>query len=195
MFPTSELGYKFSDELTLDSFMYPRSLNYPLTESFELGGIRISDTSTGLMSHVWKCWTDGTSVWLKRIDTEEIVLLYTGENITEVDITFDQNMHYNLTYVDNGVSYFLWYDSLDSKYNTKILGSLNIRPRVSLDDKRIFNLINSDIILAYQRDNKLYYCLQRERYEFEYLIKVSEKKRILWRIGMGTKNCFLFFWR
>ena len=175
-------------------FLYPRSKSYPLTESWENGGVALFDPSEELTKYVWQAWTDGTTITVKRsdLDTYHVVLMDT--NITEIDLTFDQNMRPCIAYVANGISKLYWYDS---SLAMQVIDEypLITSPRVSLDDKRRFNVANSDIVFAYQREDKLCYRVQRERFGVEHILATDTKKRILWRIGMGRKNRFLFYWR
>lgn len=182
------------DEGVTTPFIYPRSKNYPLTESWDNGGVALSDPSKELTKYVWKAWTDGSSIKVKRddLDTHHVILMDT--DITEIDLTFDQNMNPCITYVANGVSKLYWYDTQQAKQVIDEYPDIR-NPRVSLDDKRRFNVANSDIILAYQKGNKLCCRVQRERFTIEHVLATNPKKRLLWRIGMGIDNRFLFYWR
>ena len=175
-------------------FLHPRSKSYPLTESWENGGVALNDSSEDLTKYVWQAWTDGTTITVKRDDLATETVLITDSNITEIDLTFDQNMRPCIAYVANGISKLYWYDSLRAmQVIDSFLGVTS--PRVSLDDKRRFNVSNSDIIFAYQKGNDLCYRVQRERFGVEHVLATDTNKRILWRIGMGRKNRFLFYWR
>lgn len=182
------------DEGVSSLFNYPRSKNYPLTESWENGGVALSDPSEDLTKYVWKAWTDGTTIKVKRddLDVHHVVLM--DSNITEIDLTFDQNMRPCIAYVANGISKLYWYDSQQAK---QVIDEypLITNPRVSLDDKRRFNVANSDIIFAYQKGDNLCYRIQRERFTDEHILATNPKKRLLWRIGMGRHGRFLFYWR
>ena len=184
----------FMDRGMSTPFLYPRSMNYPLTESWDNGGVALSDPSEELTKYVWKAWTDGTSIKVKRedLDTHHEVLV--DSNITEIDLTFDQNMRPCIAYVANGISKLYWYDT---EQGMQVIDEYpDIRnPRVSLDDKRRFNVANSDIIFAYQKGDTLCYRIQRERFTTEHVLATNTKKRLLWRIGMGQHNRFLIYWR
>ena len=175
-------------------FIYPRSKSYLPTESWDNGGVALSDPSQDLTKYVWQAWTDGTTITVKRDDLATETVLITDSNITEVDLTFDQNMKPCIAYVANGISKLYWYDSQQAKQVIDEYPDI-INPRVSLDDKRRFNVSNSDIIFAYQKGDTLCYRVQRERFTIEHLLATNPKKRLLWRIGMGRNNRFLFYWR
>lgn len=177
-------------------FLYPRSKSYPLAESWENGGVALSDPSEELTKYVWRAWTDGNAIYCQRDDLDEIHTLFHAPNITEIDLTFDQNMRPCFAFVSNGVAKLYWYNTLIANYDvTDFVGVKN--PRVSLDDKRRFNVANSDIIFAYIKDNQLCYRQQRDRFGVEYVLKTYQvtHQKMLWRIGMGTKNRFLFYVR
>ena len=182
------------DEGVTTPFSYPRSKNYPLTESWDNGGVALSDPSEDLTKYVWKAWTDGTSIKIKRddLDTHHVILM--DSDITEIDLTFDQNMRPCITYVANGISKLYWYDTQQAK---QVIDDypLITNPRVSLDDKRRFNVANSDIIFAYLKDNTLCFRIQRERFSVEHVLVIHNKSKLLWRIGMGQNNRFLFYCR
>ena len=175
-------------------FNHPRSKSYPLTESWDNGGVALSDPSEDLTKYVWQAWTDGTTITVKRADLDTYHVVLMDSNITEIDLTFDQNMRPCIAYVANGISKLYWYDSQQAKQVITEYADIS-SPRVSLDDKRRFNVANSDIIFAYQKDDTLCYRLQRQRFSVEYVLATNPKKRLLWRIGMGRKNRFLFYWR
>lgn len=176
---------------TLTAFLNPRDKHYPLTISYESGGIDLYDASQGFI-YVWKAWTDGSHIYCSN-ENKQYTLL-SDSNITQIDITFDQNMYPCVAYVADGVSKLYWFDTQVNKHITTEYPTINY-PRVSLDDKRKFNIGNSDIILAYQREDKLCCRIQRERYGIEHILATDSKKRILWHIGMGKSLRFLFYWR
>ena len=182
------------DEGVSSLFNYPRSKNYPLTESWENGGVALSDPSEDLTKYVWKAWTDGTTIKVKRddLDVHHVVLM--DSNITEIDLTFDQNMRPCIAYVANGISKLYWYDSQQAK---QVIDEypLITNPRVSLDDKRRFNVSNSDIIFTYLKENTLCFRIQRERFTVERVLITYNKSKLLWRIGMGRNNRFLIYCR
>ncbi|PLT21147.1 hypothetical protein [Psychrobacter sp. MES7-P7E] len=182
------------DDTVTTPFLYPRSKSYPLTESWDNGGVALSDPSEDLLKYTWYAWTDGTTITVKRddLDTYHVVLM--DSNITEIDLTFDQNMRPCIAYVANGISKLYWYDTQQAKQVIDEYPDIR-NPRVSLDDKRRFNVANSDIIFAYQKGDTLCYRVQRERFSLERVLATNSKRRILWRIGMGRNNRFLFYWR
>lgn len=176
-----------------DSLLSPRSRAYPLTESWEQGGVGLSDTSQGLVSHTWRAWTDSKAIYIQRSDLPKDTskTLLAASDITEVDLTFDQNMRPVLTYVSNDIAKLYWYDTVSQ--SQVITDFPNVQnPRVSLDDKRSFNTANSDVIFAYITNDQLCCRYQRERYGVEHVLHQLPPNAKLGKIGMGTTNRFLF---
>lgn len=177
------------------SFLPPRDKKAKINESFDLGGIALSDTSEPFV-YEWHGYVEGNTIYLARKDqTPVAVLLFTGA-ITELSITFDQNMRPTIAYVEDGIAKLYWYDSSQAQ---NVITEYDVtNPRVSLDDKRKFNIGNSDIIFAYIADgNRLCYRLQRERYGIDHELLVDDTKSdssplVLSKIGMSTATRFLF---
>lgn len=183
-------------ELDSAAFLPPRNKAMTATKSWALGGIGLSDTSEP-MRYYWYGYIQGNTIYLQRMDAEPIsVLAFTG-SVTEMSFTFDQNMRPTIAYVEDGIAKLYWYDSSQSQnVITEYVDITN--PRLSLDDKRKFNIGNSDIIFAYVTDhNRLCYRLQRERYSAEHVLltdttKSDDEPLKLFNIGMSTANRFLF---
>lgn len=194
MLPLPE-PYLLSDK-TLMEFDYPRNKNYPLTESWDLGGVALNDTSEEANEYSWFAWTDGEYIYLKREDLEAVTVLVNDVDITEIDFTFDQNMRPCVAYLSNNISKLMWYNTALAKEVTTVFPKEVQRPRLAMDDKRSFAIAESDMIFAYQRDRNLCIRIQRERFEVEHILATDLKvHRFLWRIGMGRESRFLFQWR
>jgi hypothetical protein len=154
----------------------------------ELGGVALSDPSEGLRVKVWMLRAEGATgkVYLSAPDVLE-TLVFTAPGVQEVSLSFDQNMRPFIAFVQNGQAKFRWYDSLLGANRITDLDPLDRNPRCTLDDKRDLQTAsgNNDIILAYTRENALYFRAQRERYETEHLLKTGVNGRLL-RVGMNT---------
>ena len=175
------------------SLLAPRSKNYAVTESWESGGVGLSDTIQGLVSHTWRAWTDSKAIYIQRSDLpkDTAKTLLAAPNITELDLTFDQNMRPVLAYVSGGIAKLYWYDTVSQSQTVTEFPNVQ-NPRVSLDDKRAFNTANSDVIFAYINNDQLCCRYQRERYGIEHVLHQLPPKTQLVKIGMGTANRFLF---
>lgn len=183
-------------ELDSASFLPPRDKPRIPTTSWELGGVALSNTSEPMQYH-WYGYVKDKAIYLHRSGAEPVTVLAFEGNVTEMSFSFDQNMRPTIAYVEDGIAKLYWYDA--SATNNVITLYPDIKnPRLSLDDKRGFNVSNSDIIFAYVADhNRLCYRLQRERYGVEHTLRIDEEKTIinplvLNTIGMSTDNRFLF---
>lgn len=182
------------DEKQYAALIYPRSRNYQPNESWDRGGVALSDPSEGIFGYIWRAWIDADNIYVERVDQGIPFLVLTDVDITEVDLTFDQNMRVCVTYVSAGDVKLYWYDgSVQKMATTTYTGITN--PCVSLDDRREFNINNSDIIFAYVKGNQLCCRFQRDRYITEHILVTDDTREQLWRIGMGRDNRFLFYWR
>lgn len=183
-------------ELDSSKFLPPRNKTASATECWEIGGIALSDTSEPF-KYYWYGYVKGKAIYLHRSGADPVTVLAFAGSVTEMSFTFDQNMRPTIAYVENGVAKLYWYDASVAK-NVLTLYPNITNPRLSLDDKRKFNIGNSDIIFAYVIDhNRLCYRLQRERYGAEHVLltdttKSDDEPLELFTIGMSADNRFLF---
>lgn len=135
-------------------------------QDYERGGIAVGDPSQGLDVQNWRLRLLGTDLLLspEPYDTETAILVIAG--VTELSLSFDQNMNVSVAYVELGQAKLYWYDTALPGYTTTILAADVRSPFLSFDDKRPFaTTINSnDILLFYLRSNRLCYRQQRERF-------------------------------
>lgn len=152
------------------------------TESWEMGGVGISDPSGGLTYQMWHgvLELDSGTVLLDAPNTPPFVL-YSEAGITQMDFSFDQNMKPCLAFTQNGVAKFWWYNTVNLQYEIITLPGA-MTPLTLLDDKRSDLLGNSDVILMYLRDGRLYYREQRDRFTVEYDSQISGVRRLI-RVG------------
>ncbi|MCI4435265.1 MAG: hypothetical protein JHC33_00450 [Ignisphaera sp.] len=175
------------------TFLGARNLSVTKEVDFEDGGFAIGSAVDGWFYQIWsaRISIDKTQILLSAPNTPEFVALSGLVNCTEVSFTFDQNMRYQIAYVENDSAKFYWYDTTIPGYTTTIYGNTYKTPRVALDDKRQLETINNDIILAYTRSNNLYMRRERDRYTIEYLLKIGVPAE-LEKIGMNTQLRFQF---
>lgn len=181
-----------SSEIISGPFLGGRASPVLAGVDYETGGKGFSDPSEGLEYQVWRTRIsdDKTEV---LVDAEEVAesVLYTGANISEVSLTFDQNMRPVLAFVENGLPRLRWYDTqAASQVVTDFPGI--VTPRVSLDDKRAFASASSDVIFAYLSGGDLCYRQQRDRYEVEYNLGSAGGAPGLVKIGMNRVFRFQF---
>lgn len=159
-----------------------------LSEDYELGGVAIQDPSQGLQVRVWRAYI----VQAKYIYIDSPGVAHTAwyesetNSLTEVSLSFDQNMRPVLAFVENFEAKFQWYDTVTETQIITNLGSNVISPRVSLDEKRQFFGQVSDVLLCYIRDGNLCLRQQRDRYGVEYIIAPAPEGYYIHKVGMST---------
>lgn len=170
----------------LEKYNDPRA---PLVD-YEMGGVALSDPSQGLFVKVWTAYVEGINVMIKADDVAPS-LLFSAPNISELSLAFDQNMRPAIAYMQGGASFLWWFDTTIPGNDTIAFGSDTKFPKITLDDKRTEALPFSDIILAYIKNNNLYFRAQRDRFLDEYLLKTDVNGRLL-TIGMAKNNRLKF---
>ena len=184
--PTKDL-YRFQD---------PKRRHHKMTVAYTQGGPVLADAYLGLVGYVWQAYVDEQNqIIVKREDLDELHVITTKQNITQLDLTIDQNMRPFLTYVADGLPYYFHFNAEDSTYSEVALDPSIKFPRCELDMRENHNIPNSDIILGYTREGNLCYRIQRERYGKEYIIATDQKKTMLWRIGRLVDDRFGYQWR
>ena len=187
-------GDALSSEPLPGYFLGARAQVFPDYIDYADGGVGIQDPSLGLDYQTW------TAEIVEDVIEDRIMLsaptfpetaVYTGDDITEVSLAFDQNMNVCVAFVEAGMAKLLWYDTTVNQLVVTELGAGVSHPRVALDDNREFNRANSDVILAYIKDGALYYRQQRDRYGIERQLS-SGPWIALVRIGMGSTMRFQF---
>lgn len=167
--------------------------SYPVTNfvDYEAGGIGIQDPSEGLLYQVWMARLENDHVYISAENTPEYSI-FSGSGITEISFTFDQNMRFNLAYVEGGNAKLYWYDSTIPGMTITNFGASVLNPRITMDDKRPSQSSSNDIILAYVKSGSLYYRQQRDRFQIERLLRSGVSK--LKKIGMNDKLRLQFLW-
>lgn len=172
------------------AFAHPRDIPPQPLISYDYGGTALNDASSGLLVKVWRCrYENGDFI----VDADQVpdTVVYSAPDVTELDLTFDQNMQPFLAFVQAGEAKFRWYDTTVPGFVVTSLGAGVVTPRCALDDKRLLQQNVSDIVLAYVKTGDLYCRQQRDRFEVEYLLKAGAGAGLR-RIGMGLRWRFLF---
>jgi len=173
-------------------FEFPRSVWKVATNDFESGADALADPSAGFFAKLWTARINdaGTQILLSAEGVPETVQI-TDTDITEVSLTFDQQMRPFIAYVAGGVAKYRWFDPLIPGFTTTSLAAGVTNPRCCLDDKRPLGLPNSDIILAYMRADSLCMRMQRDRYGIEYTLAPMPGFELV-QIGMNRGGRFQF---
>lgn len=154
------------------------------------GGISIRDPSRGLFYQIWTAQVESNL----DLETDDIMVsaanypafsIYQGWGITEISLAFDLSCNPIVAFVEKGVSKVRWWDSSIRDYTTTEVGEHCLDPKVCLDEPRSENGINSDVILAYLKDAALYFRMQRDLYQIEYLLDEGPFLE-LQKLGLGA---------
>lgn len=164
------------------------NIHAPLAD-YEMGGIALYDASHGLQVKLWTAFVDGENVFVRADDVEPI-LLFSLPGIREISLAFDQNMRPFIAFTQHSLARYWWYDTQISAMRFSDLPDA-VSPRCTLDDKRTMQTGTSDILLAYIKNNNLYYREQRDRFTVEYLL-AEDVNATLVTIGMATNNRIRF---
>lgn len=179
-----------------NSFLSPRNRHCRMTTAYCDGGPELFNSKAGITGYVWVAFVDSIdNITVKREDSDEKYVVTTRANVSQLDLTFDQNMRPFLTYVVDDIPYYFHFNSHDSSYSEVALDTSIRFPRCELDMRDVQDIPNSDIILGYIRDGNLCYRVQRERFLQEHIIATDSNKTMLWRIGRLLDGRFGYHWR
>ena len=179
---------RLSSRPIFGGFLVPEKAD-PLID-FEWGGVDLLNTSQGLSVYIWKCFYRNGWICIEN-DIVQHQLIQV-EDVKHLSLAFDFNMHPTIAYSTSVSSFLSWYDTAQGKQITTEYGAEIITPQLSLDDHRLHQSNNADIIFAYVKANKLFYRQQRDRFLTEYLLAENLDGATLRQIGMTTKNRFQF---
>lgn len=191
---------QFSTTAVRSGFAYPVKSPSPedKLQDWEFAGVGLNDPSQGLLVKLWHCTleidrdTDVGSVYVEAPAVPK-TLLFSGVGISEVALAFDQNMNPFVAYMQGSDAKIYWYDSTlpGMTHTTLPAGCYDLR--CCMDEKRPFNIANSDIILAYVRAGNLCIRYQRERYLTEHVMKSgigSEANLVSIALNLGFRIQF-----
>lgn len=158
---------------------------------YEMGSVVLNQPAADRSTHLWRAYSDGSSVWVTRNDVDEPTLVFTGSEITQIALAFDQSMRPHIAYVEGGISKFYFYETLTAQFSVMVLQDATY-PRTCSDDKRSFFLGQDDVILGYMKGDSLYLRFQRERFLVEHLFAANTGKTVLIQMGMSNANRMQF---
>lgn len=157
---------------------------------FELGGVGLQDVSGGLNSKEWSCYYSDNQIILDDGNgfTQTVITL---SGITQLSFCFSISMIYYIAYTTELGCFLYWYDTTTNAYSTLKLPDGTSNPQLSLDERRYFNLSNSDVILSYTNGEQLICRNQRDRFGVEYLLSESFSGKLV-QTGMAKNGRFCF---
>ena len=155
-----------------------------LTIMYSWGGAHLQDPTQGLHVQIWTFEVFEDNVYVESPNTGR-TFLFTAPDISEIYGTFYQNMQPFVAFVGAGQAQFWWFDTTAGHTVISSLPVGSITPRCALDDIRRLEAPSSDIILAYVRNDILYYRQQRDRYTIERVLREGVSGKIV-RMGMNV---------
>ncbi len=187
MFPHNQLSTPVDAHVSTFGYPVKSPLPEDAIQDWEVGGIGLGNTSAGLLYQVWHAFLeidedDVGSIYVEAPNTAP-VFIFSGLGITNIALAFDQNMRATISYVQLGISKIYWYDPIvPGMVHSNLPAGAGI-PQMSLDQKRPFNIADSDICVVYRRSGNLYLCYQRDKYATEILLMPTNYDAI--HIGMN----------
>lgn len=173
------------------AFVWPVNHERAPLEDFEQGGTALNDAQSGLLAHTWRAFLDGDRVMIER-EGVAAAELFQRPDIEQLALAFDHNMQPHVAFVQAGQAWLWWFNAqTDAMTFTQIPGAR--WPRLAMDERRSWHLVDADIILAYLRDDALCVRYQRDRFGIEHILKTglpADCKLI--SIGMNRVGRFQF---
>ena len=178
-------GGDLATKAEISGFAYP--VKSPLPEDrlqdWELAGAYLNDASQGRMVKVWHLQAiynhDIAAVEVSVSapggvsPTEPSRVLFSAPDITEVALAFDQNMNPFVAYTQAGAAKIYWYDPIAAAMVHTAMPAGVVNMRCTMDERREFNVANSDIVLSYLRAGNLCIAYQRDRYQVERVLRAG----------------------
>jgi len=179
---------QITPEPVIGEFLRPNDTPYkPLFHS-TMGGIKIGDASEGRSVKVWTAYYEKGSIIVKP-NAEPIAFTMAVKNVLSLAIAFDQAMTLVLCWTTYGGALLYYFDTITSKYITRTFQNID-SCRVAADNTTDYYASKSDIIFSYTIEGTLRYRQQRDRYDKEYIVAVTDK--IVTRTGPTKNNRFQF---
>lgn len=191
---------------TVSGFHYPVKTPLPddKLQDWELAGRYLNYPDEGLLVKVWHL----RAVYDRVANTVRVILfapggvspteasreLFNYPNITEVALSFDQNMNPFVAYMKGAEAWIYWYDGTVPGMVHTMLPAGCTDLRCTLDERRDFAILESDIVLSYLRAENLCVRYQRDRYTVEYILRtnVGENCRL---VSMARNSGNRLQWR
>lgn len=161
-------GERFSTDPVRGQLLNPWSRDRKI--SYHWGPVQVQDPSQGLLVKVWTLRAEGAEAVLSAPGSPTVTVFTRSVDIDNVNLAFDQNGRPCVCFEEEGSgdSYLYWFDPVPNEPTFMAIPGDASSPRITLDDARVFNGANSDVILGYVRDGLVRYRQQRDRFTVEY---------------------------
>lgn len=163
---------QLSDPFQPAEYLEPDAFGRPVPwVDYEKHGAELNDPSQGWQVRNWRARVAVNDVMLSGFPYTTETVLLTIPGITELSLSFDQNVQPAIAYKTAAGAFLYWYDTTIPGYTTITLPAGITSMYLTMDDKRPIGQFYNDILLFYLRANALYYRQQRERFTVERLLK------------------------
>lgn len=168
----------------------PPVLYTPLID-YSIGGVGLDDPSQGLALKTWQASVDGSGNVVLSAASVTPTTVFTRAGITWIGLAFDSNMKVFLAWLEAAGAFFRWFDSIANAYTITQLPAGSDKVFAQLDDTRPLESSKRDVLLHYQRSNRLLMRIQRDRYGVEYDLGDITGLNLV-QTGMNHTNRFQF---
>ena len=135
------------------------------------GGVALNDGSQGREVQIWTINYDGSA--MNVLDGSMILRFQLAvDGVLSCCLAFDSNMAVAIAYMKADGGYLYYFDSQTNSYQTKYFSDIT-SCRVTVDKTTRFFEGQSDVVWGYVRGLVVYYRIQRDRYNVEYLAPLN----------------------
>ncbi len=160
---------------------------FPISDSveYEEGPVAFEDATKGLQFQIWRIRLVGDSVYVTAPNTPE-TLVFSKRCITQVSLSFDQNARYVVAYIIKSTELWLyWYDPVVKAFTHTFIEDGVRDVRITMPDKRDFQLADSNIGMFYTKEDRLCARWQIDRYRVVQELETGIGGRLM-RVGMNA---------
>lgn len=187
-----------SDTDPLDYINYgvlrPSDLSAIIVQKSQLGPLELGNSLGNIAAKYWLVTYGAPFVSIRPEISgywgPSEILFQELDEVVSIDFTFDQiGRPITLMLINDGTIKLNWFDPImDEQVTTTISTGTSIAAGFDIATNTSDSM--SDAFIAYVRDNKLYWRLQRDRWETEYDPSVEAQDLAVLSMGMTDQNKF-----
>lgn len=172
----------------------PQPLLGIAVQSCKIGPLIIGDSRGNIAERFWLVTYESPNVFIRGSASgyweQKEILFQDLDMILQLDLTFDQLGRPIVIYLtnDDDIKLF-WFDPVLVEQTTTLL-STGTSVASGFDLKTNTGDQNSDAMVSYVRDDRLYWRLQRDRWAVEYDPNISHQDLKVLSMGMTDQNRF-----
>ena len=190
--PTRELG--------ILPYLYPGNLNTTANSRqwHARGGVDIGVGAAGLNVQNWIFYLWSYGIWAAKgtqpmFNSGNFLYEIPVKGILSLSGAFDRNMNPNIAWTTEEGAYFRWYDTAQEDYTiTHFPGVQSIL--LAHDDVRDSSQADSDVIVTWVEDGRIYYAIQRERYTITKEVEVEFPGKVIRLHNFGMTGGYRLQW-